>query len=74
MQKQIVPNDRYVELLNEEIKRHPFYKKGMQFRASPALYTAPQLLDITWDKDKWGEYDFVFAAAARVIRARYHTR
>lgn len=74
MQKQTVPTVRYVELLNEEIKRHPFYQTGMQFISSPAQYTAPQLLDVTWDKQKWGDFSFVFAAAHRVVRARYHAK
>jgi hypothetical protein len=74
MQKQTVPTARYVELLNEEIKRHPYYQKGMQFVAAPSPYTAPQLLDVTWDKEKWSEYNFVFAAAHRVVRARYHAK
>jgi hypothetical protein len=74
MQKQMVANDRYIELLNEEIQRHPFYRKGMQFKPGPAGHRAPKLLDITWDKEKWGEFDFVFAAAHRVVRARFETR
>ncbi|MDP2322897.1 MAG: hypothetical protein Q8N51_02590 [Gammaproteobacteria bacterium] len=74
MQKQLVPSARYLELLNEEIRRHPYYKDGMQFTESPAAYTAPTLLNITWDKKKWAEFDFVFAAAARVVRSRYQTK
>jgi hypothetical protein len=46
----------------------------MQFVAAPSPYTAPQLLDVTWDKEKWSEYNFVFAAAHRVVRARYHAK
>jgi hypothetical protein len=74
MQKQLVPSARYIELLNEEIRRHPFYKEGMRFTESPAAYTAPQLLNVTWDKEKWAEYSFVFTAAARVVRSRYQTK
>jgi len=76
MQKEIVPNRRYLELLNEEIQRHPFYKQGMQFipGGAPDAKPKPKLVEVTWDKKKWGEYEFVFAAAARVVRQRYQVQ
>ncbi|MFN0039958.1 MAG: hypothetical protein ACKVP2_10650 [Burkholderiales bacterium] len=74
MQKQTVPGARFVELLNEEIQRHPFYKKGMSFTENPTTGKVSRALNVTWDKKKWGEFDFVFAAAHRVIRSRYETR
>lgn len=76
MQKEIVPNRRYVELLNEEIQRHPFYKQGMRFIpiGSPETKPKPKLVEVTWDKQKWGDFEFVFAAAARVVRQRYQVQ
>lgn len=76
MQKEIVPNRRYVELLNEEIQRHPFYRQGMQFipTGTPETKPKPKLVEVTWDKQKWGEFEFVFAAAARVVRQRYQVQ
>lgn len=74
MQKQTVPGARFVELLNEEIQRHPFYKKGMSFTQNSTSGKPVRLLNVTWDKEKWGEFDFVFAAAHRVIRSRYDAR
>jgi len=76
MQKEIVPNRRYVELLNEEIQRHPFYKQGMQFIPIGSTETKPKpkLVEVTWDKQKWGDFEFVFAAAARVVRQRYQVQ
>jgi hypothetical protein len=76
MQKETVPNRRYVELLNEEIQRHPFYRQGMQFVpvGSPEAQLRPRLVEVTWDKQKWGDFEFVFAAAARVVRQRYQVQ
>lgn len=76
MQKETVPNRRYVELLNEEIQRHPFYRQGMQFVpvGSPEAQARPRLVEVTWDKQKWGDFEFVFAAAARVVRQRYQVQ
>jgi hypothetical protein len=76
MQKEAVPNRRYVELLNEEIQRHPFYRQGMQFTpsASAGEKVRPKLVEVTWDKQKWQGLDFVFAAAARVVRQRYEVQ
>lgn len=76
MQKETVPNRRYLELLNEEIQRHPFYRQGMQFVACDTSGSAPRpkLVEVTWDKQKWKEFEFVFAAAARVVRQRYQVQ
>ncbi|HWA13119.1 MAG TPA: hypothetical protein VHA15_08500 [Burkholderiales bacterium] len=76
MQKEAVPNRRYVELLNEEIQRHPFYRQGMQFMPSlpDDAKSRPKLAEVTWDKQKWKGFDFVFAAAARVVRQRYEVQ
>ncbi len=76
MQKETVPNRRYLELLNEEIQRHPFYRQGMQFIPTGAadIKPKPKLVEVTWDKKKWGEFEFVFAAAARVVRQRYQVQ
>lgn len=76
MQKETVPNRRYVELLNEEIQRHPFYRQGMQFipAGPPDAKLRPRLVEVTWDKEKWSDFEFVFAAAARVVRQRYQVQ
>lgn len=76
MQKETVPNRRYVELLNEEIQRHPFYRQGMLFipNISADSKPKPKLVEVTWDKQKWSEFEFVFAAAARVVRQRYQVQ
>ena len=74
MQKETVPNRRYLELLNEEIQRHPFYRQGMRFIPTGAADIKPKLVEVTWDKKKWGEFEFVFAAAARVVRQRYQVQ
>jgi hypothetical protein len=63
-------------LLNEEIQRHPFYRQGMQFVpvGAPEAQLRPRLVEVTWDKQKWGDFEFVFAAAARVVRQRYQVQ
>jgi hypothetical protein len=74
MEKQTVGNKRYIDLLNEEIKLHPFFKEGMEFMPAPPAFPGSLFVGLTWDKNRWAEYDYVFAAASRVMRQRYRVK
>jgi hypothetical protein len=41
---------------------------------APEAQLRPRLVEVTWDKQKWGDFEFVFAAAARVVRQRYQVQ
>jgi len=67
--KKTVTPEKYIALLNHELKMHPGYRPGMEFVPSPAGASGPAITGFSMmnlDED-------VFSAVSREIFSRYRT-
>ncbi|MFZ0051343.1 MAG: hypothetical protein WAK96_06170 [Desulfobaccales bacterium] len=55
MSKEFVNEDEFIEICNQELKKHPYYKEGMEIIGVPEGWSGPNLMGIDWRGPKGRE-------------------
>ncbi len=72
MVKEVVSEDRYIELLNQELREHEYYQDGMEVIASPEGATGH---DISGYSLRGGEcWPKVLADVAHIVSQAYDVK
>lgn len=69
MGKTFVPPDKYIDLLNEELQRHPSYKKGMEFCRSSPDSNGVGMSGICWLGAE--KQSHIFAEVVNIVADKY---
>lgn len=72
MTKEVVSEERYIEVLNEELKKHEFYQQGMEVVAAPEGASGHNITGYTLKGEKY--WPKVLADIAHKVNEKYEVK